>query len=515
MKRLLAISAAFAMASAAYGQVNPNAVGMWRSDKLPGTVLFIPSVPAGSTGNHVWCVLPPDVLTYFKPQADGGVRELDFWGFTMVVGLPANPGTTAVTHNGPRIELRRAVQANAPNEGRWVPDVSTPAFVTIPEQINQYTVAAGTTGNGLNYTTKMLTVPVKVPAGSATGDGLCFRWVDYMKQYGSTATAPQSLMIAFTGNNTTAGESGTLAQNLSGQTTPAGGDVWISFGGANGSTEMAVTFYFEQSMITPVKNVKPLAPGSAVPGGVLPASVTAGFTMDDGHGALNPVPGDVISFQVNSNKQAKLGAQAGNVQIVPLVLFSGDVAGGAANPNPEDWVASGGSAQESHIHPMPLQRWLEDIATTFGLFPGLGLGLNPNNSTLGLWLGSDSANGYFNLQVLLNCFALSDLAGGFVGPEIRAYNKTSNPTGSFSRNLVQWNANLIGELRSLSRGQYGYTPIVPVGATGSVGIVEYPQGVPQLQGTSFYITAWIMDISSPTNPPVNILDMTNVVKISL
>ncbi len=519
MKGLLAsILALSATGTAlAQGTNNANAIGMWRSDTLSYTAWFIANVPAGQSGNSVWAVLPPDVLTYFKPQLPGGgngARELDFRGFEFKIVSPANPTGASVSHLVPPIELRRAIQAPSPNEGRYIPD-TTPGglFATFTGAAN-FVVAANTTGLGLSIRNFTLTTAnaVPVPAGSPQGDGLCFRMIDYMKQFGSTATTPNSLMMAMV--NTESGP--TTGKSFSGQTSVAGGNLNIDQGGL----EFAVTFLFEQSMIAPYKNVKQLAPGAAIPGaGTLPPAVIVGLTGDDGRGALSPVPGDVISFMVNSNFTDKLGpAQTGNVWVIPFFMYEGDIgAGPAGDPIPEDWVGNGGASQPSYIHPMSLQQWFEDVATAFGLQPGIGGLLNPSKSTLGLWLGVDLSMGLLNNSVLANSFALGDVTNGpaFAGPETSMYAFQGAPAGTFSRNLVRWNSTIVSEHKSLQVRQRGYSPVVPL-ANGFVGIGEYPIGVPQLLGQGFYLTAWVLDLASPvTVTPAHLIDMTNVLKMTL
>jgi hypothetical protein len=502
------LAAPLLLASAASAQVNPNAIGIWRSDNPMFAYYVIPGIPAGQTGNSVWACLPPDMITYFRPQAAGGLRELDFWGVELKVVTPPNTTASAKIHQIPGWEIRRAVQANSPNEGALIPFVD-------PQNPNNGLFAKLTSGGGISvaantaaynlYTVKnMLAASVPVPAGSAAGDGLAWMMVDYCKQYGSPATAQMtqtSLMMSCTQSET----HGVNSPGYSGQTISGG----MPTPGSN-LIEFCVTFFFEQSMIAPTKNAKLLPPG-----GTLPASVTVPVAMDDGHGALTPSGGEWISYTANSNKSLKPGNST-NVWLVPFMLFEGDVTSGL-DPAPENWVANGGAVQNSFIHPMPLQKWLDDTVTLFGIIPppNFSQTLNPGNSTLGLWLGVDLPN-FININVLLNGFTLADAsAPAFAGPETKMYDKPTNPTGVMVRNFAAWNTTLQGEMRTLQTAQTGYTPILPLSAGGDLGIGQHP-GLPQLAGLAFQMTCWVLDKQSPSSPiGYNIIDMTNVIRVTL
>jgi hypothetical protein len=501
------LAAPLLLTSAVSAQANPNAIGLWRSDAPTFAYFVIVNIPAGQTGNSVWACLPPDLITYFRPQASGGVRELDFWGMEMKVVTPPNTTANPKPHALPSVEIRRAVQANPPNEGALIPffnpvNPNDGMFVKTVSPGN-IVVAANTAGYGL-YTTKfMLGASVPVPAGNSAGEGIAWVWSDYCKQYGSPAmaTSPQlSLMMAVTTNET----HGATTPGFSGQTTAAA--VNTNLGNTN---EFCVTLYFEQSMIQWVKNGKLLPPG-----GTIPPAVTFPVQFDDGHGALTPGAGEWISYTANSNKSLKPGNST-NVWLVPFILFEGDVQVGI-DPTPENWVGNGGAVQNAYIHPMPLKKWLDDLAALFGMVgPSLGQALNPNDSTLGLWLGVDLPN-FVNITALLNAFILADAtAPSFAGPETKMYDKTNNPNGMLVRNFSAWNTNLQGEMRHLQTTQTGYSPIISQTANGDLGIGQNP-GLPQLAGMGFFMTCWILDKSSPTNPiGYNIIDMTNTIRLSL
>lgn len=510
--RSLSLAAPLLLAGTALAQ-NPNAIGLWRTDQPAFAYFVIPGIPAGQTGNSVWVCLPPDMITYFRPQTAGGLRELDFRGVEIKVVTPPNSSGSTKLHQINAWEIRKAVQAPPPNEGSLIPfiDTVTPSnglYVSAasPGSIN---IPNGTTGYGLYTIKALLANSVPVPAGSSAGDGLCWRMLDYQKQFGSPAGtgAQTSLMMACTTNETGT----TTSPGFSGQTTANGANALVQ-----NTTEFCVTFFFEQSMIQPVKNAKLVPAGSVVPGGTLPATISFPVQMDDGHGALTPKAGEYISYSANSNKILKPGAST-DVWIVPFVLFEGDTGGGGGvDPQPENWVGNGGAVQNAFIYPMSLKKWLNDTAILFGLvINDFGGTLNPNDSTLGLWLGVDLPN-LVNINVLLNSFSLSDTsAPAFSGPETKMYDKATNPGGIMVRNYYAWNTTLSGELRSLHVPQVGYTPIAPLTPGGDVGIGQHP-GVPQVAGLGFSMTAWVLDKSSPVSPiGFNILDVTNVIRITL
>lgn len=524
MRLAASIAALTCATSLAFGQTpSPNAIGMWRSDDFSKVQTFnLNGVAAGGTGTHLWTVLPPDVLTYFRSQGALAKRELDFRGISFYLFCPTAGG--AKQHNIPKIELRRAVQAAAPNQGRWVPSPTAGGLL-----LTFNAVSAGTlTANNIYAIDYMLPVAWQVPTGvtsvvtpssTSAGDGLCLRMVDYLSQYGS-GTSVQVLM--------TTHESAFPAGGgpMSGITTTAGGNQWMdtAFVTPLPTHEWLFTFYFDQSMITPTKNTTQIQAGGLLPGTtqVLPPVLNPGsgfaVSCDDGRGALYPKPGEIVSWSINSNVGAKLGPTgAGQVWLIPFMMFEGDVL--PSDPAPENWVGNNGVAQPAYIYPMPLKNWLNDLDLLLGTpSPTLGNNLNPNNSTLGLWLGVDLANGFVNVSLLLNGLGLSDITQGLSwgGPETKAYDSVLNATGNLGRNLTKFGTR-VSEFKTLTKPQIGYTPVVPsLFVANSFGL-DYPTGLPfSIGGLSFYITCWEMDIASPTNPFVfNIIDMTTVLKFTL
>lgn len=509
---------------------SPNAIGLWRSDDATKSLGLGLGVTAGQTGFSIWSILPPDVLTYFRSQTAGGQRELDFRGIQFFVNVPtAGVGKQQTI---PKIEIRRANPAAAPNEGRWLP-ATTPAGLLVTFN----NVNLGTPTGAFQYVIYYempfaVTFPTGnptsavVPAGGTTGAGLAVRVVDYQSQYG---TAGGSLYFACSTNESPwmAG-SGPLSGITTGGANPQ--NLWldqVSIGTPAvpmSTHEWMFTWFFDQSMIAPLKNPTRMQSGATFStGGVLPASLdplNGGFAIqaDDGRGALAPVPGDVVSWSINSNVGAKLGPTgAGQVWCVPFMLFEGDVVPG--DPTPENWVGNNAAAQLSYVYKMPLQKWFDDVEVLFGNpTPTLGGLINPNNSTLGLWLGADLTNGFLNITALLNGFTLSDIGSGpaFAGPETKMYNSTNNATGVMARNPAKFGT-LTAEFKTLQATQWGYTPVVASQLVPTMVGLDYPVIVPNpVQGKGFYITCWLLDVASPTNPfSFNILDMSSVLKFTL
>jgi hypothetical protein len=518
----VALAATLSFGGSAFAQTNPNALGIWRSDDYTKLIGLNNGAAVGATGNHIWTILPPDVLTYFKPQPSGA-RELDFRGLCL---LMRTPGGTAKAHTVPIIEIRKAVQAAAPNEGRYLPDLTAQGLLLSFNKVNLGTIAANNTV-ALSYLLPFaVTFPtgsptsVAMPAGTPAGQGLALRVVDYQSQYGGGTNGSLMFLVSTTETPWAADQG-----PLSGVTIAGTGSFWMDqlVAGTTPLTshEWCFTFLFDQSLVVPIKNAVQLQGGAAIPnGGTLPTSLdplNGGFAIqaDDGRGALAPKPGDVLSFAMNSNMGAKLGpAAVGSAWLVPFMFFEGDAL--PTDPLPENWVGQGGTQQLSYIYPMPLQTYLNDFGSFIGI-PQLGTFLNPNNSTLGLWLGVDLANNYLNFNALVNGFGISDITNGvsFGGPETKMFDTTTNPTGQMARNLVKFGTR-IGELKSLSVPQTGWTPVVTSTNPAFIGM-EYPVLVPNtLAGKGFYITCWVMDVASPTNPFIfNILDVTSVLKFTM
>jgi hypothetical protein len=432
------------------------------------------------------------------------VRQLHFRGieFSTTYGFFGSSPTYA----GPKVEIRDAVvNPNFAPAIRYIPGPNLYAtFTSIPGL-----VPGGATtppivricydlGPGFS---------VVVPAGSSSGLGLAAVWFDM-----APIPAGQGLMILGSGLEPMTWPA---SASFSGVTDLAGNSVLLPNPGF--SSEYTFTWLFEDSMIQPVRNAKLLPAGSQIPGGV-PNPAPFAVDMDDGRGALFPNVGDVISYNGNSIAGNPLpGPNPGNVWFIPFVLLSSDTnIPGTTNPLPESWPAG-----NAPIHPMSIQKWLDDFTgLVLGAPPGTGVALNPNNFTFGLWLGIDLP-GYLNLPVLANALAFADMSAGakWSGPGSVAYDSPANPSGLLGRNLISITGSNylssggplagIHENRTILCGpQAGYTPLVP--APGSPGFLGFGAIPPGLAGQSFGIQCWLLDGSSG-----RILDTTNVAIVRL
>lgn len=489
--RFLALPATLLLAGTALAQQGPNAVGLWRSDSL-NVIAANFGFPVGAPGGATWNCLPANVLTYFR--ANGGSRGLDFVGFE--AGFADFNGTNST----PVVQLRKAVQAAAPNQGLLVPGPT--ALATFPAQV--LGIPAGSFTH-VSYTT----APVAVTL--AAGEGLCF----YCDNYQQTAGANSAYVI-----NTNGFETGPLLSN-SGITCTAG-----LFGFPLGTTlwyhqfnigvvpfnahEMIVTYLFNQSMIQTVSNsTLSTAGGTIVGGGINP--IPFAFYFDDGRGSINTQAGSALSY--NGNSQFNATGLTGNVNFVPFVLFEGDIIAG--DPAPEDWVAQAGAPELSYIHAMSLQKWIDDVIVAFGGTPGAGAVLDPANHTLALYLGIDLPF-FLNVTALLNAFNFGAPIGGpFANAETPALNQFAGApfnTASFGRNLV----NLGGfvENRTWNIGQSGFTAFGSAGVGNLLGFGVNPGGA-GVSGKSFSIQCWMLDNASPIGFPFKIVDVTNVAKTTL
>ncbi len=517
--RFLALPAALMMAGTAAAQSGvliPNAIHLWRSDVFFGTVVNLAAGP-GVGGHAAWQTMPPDVLTYFRNQThptEPGARRLNFRGFEITLFVP--PAGAANNHASPQMELRRAIE-NPAAQARLLPDTANPALVTIPP------VAIGVlpANEVLKFAVDLGSPGVSVPAGNQFGNGLsCF-----LPHVGQQFGGANSLMIVLTGQPGVLGFE-TSALSLSGLTLPylaAGAPLYMDqllLGGLTiASTENQFTYYFSQSLIQPVKNSVLVTGGTPLPGGgAMP--VPFPFYMDDGRGALLPVGGDGISYTGNSNYQS-LGL--GPVWFIPLTMFDGDIgAGGGTDPLPENWVGAGGAPENSYIYKKSVIAWIDELLIAFGGTPGAGALLNPANSNQGLWLGVDLFLGLLNPTILVNSVNFADISGGpaHAGNEFTAYHSLLAPGGIFGRNLVNFApttnpiSNAVGEHTTMLLPQTGYTDFVPT-PNGFRGFGENPGG-PTIAGRAFYVTCWMLDTASTTTVTNNnILDMTNVIKITL
>lgn len=486
---LTALPATILVAGTALSQApTPNAIGLWRSSGIVTTGIGFLTVPAGTTGLSVWQVLPPDVLTYFRPAGAGGLRQLDFRGLEFKMFRQA--GTTATI---PQIDLSTAVQAAAPNEGRYVPGAGV--LASFPSQ-------AWTFGNNVITQLQYINAtPVAVPAGTTAGQGLAARYVDYC----STGGVNQKTLLVYTTNES----AGPALNGINAGT----GDLFIEAAGPFPTHETTTSFLFNQSMIQPIKNSTLTSGGSALlGGGTVPAGVF-NFVSDDGRGGLKPSGGETLSYLANSNATAS--PAVGNAWVIPFVMVESDVAFGT-NPAPENWVGNGGSPELAYIHKMSLQKWIDDILTLgLGLPTGSGIGavLNPNNSSLGLWLGADLP-AFSNLIMVLNSFLFTNPnVPSYAGPELTMFDSVNSPTSIIGRNLVNLGTK-IAENKHWGTPQTGWTVVVG-GAPPVVGFGANPGGA-SVAGLGFYVNCWVYDFSSPTNPTgAEIVDVTNVIKYTL
>ncbi|HKE00669.1 MAG TPA: hypothetical protein VKE69_06645, partial [Planctomycetota bacterium] len=388
------IALLFAPSLLAASAAAQNAVGLWRSDDPDGQNLGIgQNIPDGTVGVRGWTVLPPDVTMYFKPQAQGAARELDFRGieFRMFLNVMNSAGVQEV----PKVEIRRAIQAAIPNQARYVPDYVTPPYAVFPAQ-----AWVGTGNRVFRY---VLPESVPVPSGSSAGTGLCAVFVDYCKFGASPVSSGEKALLMVTDN-----ESGSGSNGFSGFTSATGNNTFV------GSTnEFTVNFLFDQSMMQPAKNVTLVQPGADLldDKGPYPPNVTA-LLMDDGRGALRMNASNVISFMVNSDKS--LHGSSASTWIVPLIMLENDIAAaGTTNPTPENWVGNSNAPDLAYVHPMPMQKFLDDLATSAGSPPnsGVGAALNPRNTTLPIWLGVDLPS-FQNLTILARSLTYADISSG-------------------------------------------------------------------------------------------------------
>lgn len=484
-----ALPATLLVAGTALSQApTPNAIGLWRSSGIVNQGIGFLTVPAGTTGLSVWQVLPPDVLTYFRPAGAGGLRELDFRGVEFKMFRQA--GTAATI---PQIDISTAVQAAAPDQGRYVPGAGV--LASFPSQ-------AWTFGNGIITQLQYINAtPVAVPAGTTAGQGLAARYVNYC----STGAANQKTLLVYTVN-----ESGGPALNgING----GGGDIFLEAAGPFPTHETTTSFLFNQSMIQPIKNSTITSGGSPLLGG---GSVPAGVfnvVSDDGRGGLKPAGGEMVSYLANSNATAS--PAVGNAWVIPFVMIETDTAFGT-NPAPENWVGNGGSPELVYIHKMSLQKWIDDILTLgLGLPTGSGIGavLNPNNSSLGLWLGADLP-AFSNLIMVLNSFLFTNPnVPSYAGPEITMFDSVNAPGSILGRNLVNLGTK-VAENKHWGTPQTGWTVVVG-SPPPAVGFGKNPGGA-SVAGLGFYVNCWVYDFASPTNPTgAEIVDLTNVIKYTL
>ncbi len=515
--RFLALPATLLLAGtvvAQSGVVVPNAIHLWRSD----TFLSFTSnmgAAAGQTGFNAWQTLPPDVLAYFRNATHPtlpGARSLDFRGFEVTLFNPTAGAANAQAT--PTLELRRAVE-NPAAQGRLLP--TGPLLVSFPPVVLGVLPAAEV----LKFSIDLGTPGISVSAGSAVGHGLAAQYLNVGIAFGGA----NSLQTVHSGNPGVLGyESSPLS--LSGLTIPplaAGAPLYMDqllLGGlTTASTELQVTYLFEQSLIQPVKNSILVTAATPLPGGgAMP--VPFPFYMDDGRGALLPVGGDGISYTGNSNYQSQ---GLGPVWFIPLTMFDGDIgAGGGTDPLPENWVGAGGAPENSYIYKKSVIAWIDELLIAFGGTPGAGALLNPANSNQGLWLGVDLFLGLLNPTILVNSVNFADISGGpaHAGNEFTAYHSLLAPGGIFGRNLVNYApttnpiSNAVGEQATMLNPQTGYTDFVPT-PNGFRGFGENPGGA-AIAGRAFYVTCWMLDTASTTTVTNNnILDMTNVIKITL
>lgn len=462
-----------------------NAVGIWRSDNFNFTNFTItPGYPAGTAGNRVWQVLPPELCIFFK--CGSGNRELDFRGVELNVTYKV---VKAGGFDAPKLLITDQLISVPGTPTRYgpAPAASGFSFPSVPAAVN------GSSPNLIYRLVYNITgSPFVVKPGTK---GVAFVWEDYESQYGSgnslqivaTTTEPVG-----TGTDADHSYSGYTPKSTGILTTLAN----FNIGGQPKSGEFCITWYFDQSMIQPIRNSFTVT--GAIPaskgGGAYPAGIIH-ITSDDGRGALFPQAGDIVSYSGNSNVPPVMGSPR---WFVPFVLYSGSVAGFPFEPAPETW-ASG----DSYIYKQTVQDWFSDASTLFTGSPLSPTG-GPTNCNFGIWLGVDLPL-LFNATVLVESLNFADVTSvRWAGPTLCVYDQIKNPAGVLDRNLV----NMAGspyapplsvglrEQRSLLSpfsAQVGYSPIEPAagGPPNSVGFATVPAS---LYPNTFSIQCWILSL---------------------
>lgn len=482
----------------------PNAIGIWRSDGFNFKKFVIPPptspyAAAPTNGHTVWQVLPAELCTYFRTGlgANARNRELDFRGVEFNVtysnGIP-------IAFNSPNVLITDMLVPILATPTRYAPSPSAVGLTfvgginAIPgSSINKYWRLSYIKGGA----------PFVVTPGMA---GIAFVWQDYETQFGSG----KSLEMATTTNEPAL--TATDADNSFSGYTPNLGTpkIMANFGlGGSNSGEFCITWFFDQSMIQPIKNATLATLTSIVPGGGLyprPYSIIC----DDGRGALFPFTGDVVSYSGNSNRgypATAAGAPGSNDWLIPFVLFSGDIT--VVDPLPEIWSTGG----NNYIYKEKVSKWIDDLIVAFGGSPGFGGVVSPFGANFGLWLGVDFP-AFLDPLVLVNGITFADISAGpqWAGPEACTYDSILNLGGQFCRNLVNMAGSpyalpFLGlglrEHRTLiNLPQAGYSPLVTVPGTGMLGFGKVPIS---LFPNTFSIQCWVYDTGIG-----KIVDTTNV-----
>ncbi|MBI3817125.1 MAG: hypothetical protein HY286_00415 [Planctomycetes bacterium] len=484
-----------------YNIATGSATGIWSSMGF-GTFAWPVGTgfPAGTGGNSMWAVLPPELTAYF--ECNNGGPYLRFRGVEFEVGTF---NISAPAFDSPNIEIRDAAP-NPNNLARRVPGAEL--FATFPSTPNS---VQGGLGYGAAYRLCYDFGPGNSAPVKSLGRGLSFVWKDYDKQYGDG----NGILLVSTANEPT----GTGADSISysGATTPSGQHYILptfTYQGQPVSGEFVVTWLFDQSMIQAVKNARVMASNEQILGGGSPPSPYT-IQFEDGRASIYINPGDAVSFNCNSRLGTFDSGGVSSVWCAPMVQLSSDLGSpGATDPLPENWYSG-----PVTVHAMSLQQFIDDLLFLFGSPPGTGAALNPNDSTLALWLGIDLPD-FLNYTILSNGLAFADVSSGpqWSGPMVEMYDSASNSSAPIGRNLANvagYYDNLgqyisgIREYRTLwGPGQSGYTPIVAAPSSSTMlGFGVYNGG---MTGATFSIQCWMLDMQTS-----KILDVTNVAVVHL
>ncbi|MBI3819799.1 MAG: hypothetical protein HY286_13975 [Planctomycetes bacterium] len=486
-----------------------NAVGIWRSDSFKFEPYSIPvpggSLPyaAGTARYSVWQVLPAELCTYFR--CGNGNRELDFRAVEFNVSY-----TSAALQNydSPKITITDILMPVPATPTRCCPVPNAPGLTFWP---TPNFITGGSPGCHYRVYLKKGGPPYVVSPGTA---GLAFVWEDYEIQYGQG----NSLQI----DRTTMEPAATLTDadnSFSGYTIPTivGGSLVYApttmpnFGTVATplSGEFCVTWYFDQSMIQPIKNAHNVT-GAMPGGGVAPASIVS-ISGDDGRGALFPFKNDIISYMGNTHAgftAAGSGGFSNTTFLIPLVFYSGFTIPPIFDPNPENWKTG-----PAFIYSKTVTSWLSDLGVNNAA------SYDPNKCYLGLWLGVDLAAPLIDASLVNFSLTFTDISAAT--PTYCMYGSITNPGGPAARNLVNTAGspycapfNGLGkrEHRTFFTNQSGMTPLsnptigtppfaLPPGEA-FVGLGQDPASLP---GQTFGIQCLVLDANT-----FKFIDTTNV-----
>lgn len=505
--RFSALPATLLIAGTAFAQAGiatPNAIQLWRSDNL--ALIGVGLANSQNSDAAVWHGAPGDVITYFTNAGSGMLRQLDFRGFEL--GL-ASFSTNNL--NTDQYELVRFQEAVAPNQGRLVPDATTTYATFLSQNI-------GVIGNGVAFhlgfdlgAGSAVAVPIPDPAvaGSKVGDGIGLYTRNYQTQFGY----PGSLFHLYSNGVESAPNISLSGAKFPGSPALFWNDQLVLGATPFNKHELQVTYLFEQSVLSPIKNAF-IASNASVVGG--PATIVGGgpnpitFAIygDNGRGALTPTAGDAVSYVGASSYLKSLPGSA--VWFVPFTQFEGDLATGV-NPAPEDWVGQNGNVQRRYVHKLGVVKHINDVIAAFGGSPPTGALLSPSNPTWAIWLGVDLPS-FFNIAELVNSFnAAGPLNPNALpnGPESLRYdaNDALHVTAQLGINLVNYGG--IAEHGTLTFPQTGFSPISPTFSNPNlVGFGTVPVN-PLLVGLTFAHQHWMLDTNSQTTVTIyNVIDVS-------